>query len=163
MDFFVNLYYTFQTSVYPNCFIIKIFTIMKKNIGIWIDTKQAVIIKLSNNGEAIKKIESNIETRERVEGEGKKFGRFGSQYLTYEKHRLNRKNEQTNQYFKNLLKEVQNCDAVVIFGPSKMKTLFAKEIQGNMQLSNKLVGVSNSDLITENQMVAWVKNHYNSQ
>ena len=36
---------------------------------------------------------SNIDTRERVEGETKKYGRFGNQYLTYEKHRSNRKNE----------------------------------------------------------------------
>ena len=64
---------------------------MKKNIGIWIDTKQAFVIKLSNNSHTIKTIESNIETRERVEGESKKFGRFGGQYLTYEKILCNSK------------------------------------------------------------------------
>ncbi|REE82240.1 hypothetical protein BX611_1786 [Lutibacter oceani] len=136
---------------------------MKKNIGIWIDTKQAIIIKLSqNNHHSIKKIESNIETRERVEGETKKYGRFGGQYTTYEKNRLNKKNEQINHFLKELLKEIENCDAVVIFGPSKMKKLFAKEIRNNMQFSKKLLGVHNSELITENQMVAWVNEYYNS-
>jgi len=134
---------------------------MKKNIGIWIDTKHAVIIKLSNDSHSLKIIESNIDTRERVAGETKKFGRFGNQYLTYEKNRLHRKNDQTNQYLKSLLKEIQNCDAVVLFGPAKMKKVFEKEIKGNMQVSNKLVGVYNSDLMTENQMVAWVKKYYN--
>ena len=134
---------------------------MKKNIGIWIDTKHAVIIKLSNDSHSLKIIASNIDTRERVAGETKKFGRFGSQYLTYEKNRLHRRNEQTNQYLKNLLKEIQNCDAVVLFGPAKMKKVFEKEIKGNMQISNKLVGVYNSDLMTENQMVAWVKKYFN--
>ena len=133
---------------------------MKKNIGIWIDTNQAVIIRLSNSSHTIKRIDSNIETRERVSGESKKFGRFGNQYLTYEKNRLNRRNEQTSQYMKTLLKEINNCDAIVLFGPSRMKRILEKEIKNNMLISNKLVGVSNSALLTENQMVAWVKDFY---
>lgn len=133
---------------------------MKKNIGIWIDTKQAIIIKLSDDDHSVKIIESDIETRERFDGESKKFGRFGGQYMTFEKNKLNRKNEQTNQYIKNLLKEVQNCDSVVLFGPSKMKNIFEKEINNNIQLADKLVGIFNSKLLTENQMVAWVKDFY---
>ena len=134
---------------------------MKKNIGIWIDTKQAVIIKLLNgNQHSIKKIESNIELRERFDDVTSKYGRFGNQYLTYEKNRLNRKNEQTNQYMKTLVKEVDNCDAIVLFGPSNMKKIFEKEIKKNLRIANKLIGVSNSGLITENQMVAWVKDYY---
>jgi len=134
---------------------------MKKNIGIWIDTKQAVIVKLSDNlDHSLKKIDSNIETRERVDGETSKYGRFGNQYLTYEKNRKNRKNEQTNVYMKNLIKEVQDCEKVVLFGPSNMKKIFEKEIKKNIQIADKLVGVSNAELLTDNQMVAWVKDFY---
>lgn len=134
---------------------------MKKNIGIWIDSNQAVIIKLSNNKHSIKKIESLIDTRERVPGETKKYGRFGGQYITYEKNRKNRRNEQTNLYFKNLLKELNSCDSIVLFGPANMKSLLEKEILKNMQIADKLVGVYNSDSITDNQIVALVKHFYN--
>ncbi|MDV7185675.1 hypothetical protein R3X25_00155 [Lutibacter sp. TH_r2] len=134
---------------------------MKKNIGIWIDTKQAIIIKLSNNGHSLKKIKSNIETRERVEGEGKKFGRFGGQYLTYEKNRENKKILQTNNFFKHLLKEIGTVDNIVLFGPSKMKKLLEREINNNILLSKKLKGTFNSETLTENQKVAWVKDYFN--
>ena len=134
---------------------------MKKTIGIWIDTKQAFIVRLSNNNHTIKIIKSNINTRERVPGESKKFGRFGGQYMTFEKNKLNRKNEQTNLFIKNLLKEVHSCDYLVVFGPSKMKNIFKKEIQTNIILTPKLAGVFNADSLTENQMVAWVKDFYN--
>ena len=133
---------------------------MKKNIGIWIDTKQAFIIKLSNNEHSIKKIESSIETRERVAGETKKFGRFGNQYLTYEKNQENKRNHQTNQFLKEVLKEVANCDSLVLFGPSRMKKLVEKEVANNMQIADKLSGVSNAELLTQNQMVAWVKEYF---
>jgi hypothetical protein len=135
---------------------------MKKNIGIWIDSHQAVIISLSNSTHKVKKIDSNIEFRKRVEGESKKYGRFGGQYLTYEKNRENRRNEQTNLYFKQLLKEVVNCKSVVLFGPSNMKILFEKEIKNNKQLSNKLIGSYSADAMTENQIIAWVKDFYNN-
>ena len=134
---------------------------MKKNIGIWIDSNKAVIIILSNNTHSLKKIESNIVFRERVEGETKKYGRFGGQYLTYEKNRENRRNELTNLFFKKLVKEISNCNAIVLFGPSTMKNQFEKEIKKNMQIADKLVGTYNSDSITENQMVAWVKDCFN--
>lgn len=133
---------------------------MKNNIGIWIDTKQAIVVKLSNNHHSLKKIESNILSRERVPGESKKFGRFGGQYLTYEKNRKNRKNEQVGVYLKSLFKEMTNSESIVIFGPSNMKNLLAKEIKQNLQLKNNLVGVANSDYLTDNQIVAWVKNFF---
>jgi hypothetical protein len=133
---------------------------MKKNIGIWIDSKQAFVIKLSNDKHTIKTIESNIEFRERVEGESKKYGRFGGQYITYEKNRENKMLLQTNEFIKNLLKEISNCDSFVIFGPSKMKKILKKEINNNMLLAPKLLGVYKSEQLTENQMVAWVKDYY---
>jgi hypothetical protein len=133
---------------------------MKKNIGIWIDSKQAFVIKLSNEKHSIKKIESNIEFRERVEGESKKFGRFGGQYITYEKNRENKQLRQTNEFIKIVLKEISNCDSFVVFGPSKMKKIIKKEIQNNMLLASKLLGTFKSDQLTENQMVAWVKDFY---
>ncbi|WP_372745601.1 hypothetical protein [Lutibacter sp.] len=133
---------------------------MKKNIGIWLDSKQAFIINLSNGNHTIKTIESNIEFRERVEGESKKFGRFGGQYITYEKNRENKQAFQTNEFIKNLLKELTNCDSFVIFGPSKMKKILKKEIKNNMLLAPKLLGVFKSDQLTENQLVAWVKDYF---
>ncbi|RXP63546.1 hypothetical protein EC396_01715 [Lutibacter sp. HS1-25] len=135
---------------------------MKKNIGIWIDSNQAIIVKLSSKEPSIKKIESNIDFRERIPGESKKYGRFGGQYITYEKNKENRQKEQTNLYFKNLLKEISNCNSVVLFGPSTMKIQFQTEIQNNKQIADKLLGVFNSDSISENQIVAWVKDFYNN-
>lgn len=133
---------------------------MKRNVGIWIDSKQAIIVNLKGGQETLKKIPSNIDFRVREPGETKKYGRFGGQYLTYEKNRLMKKNLQTSQFLKTLIKEIIHCDSIVIFGPSKMKKIFEKEILKNMQLAKKLKGVYNSDLITENQMKAWVRKFY---
>ncbi|HEY9168790.1 MAG TPA: hypothetical protein VIN72_04825 [Lutibacter sp.] len=136
---------------------------MKKNIGIWLDTQQAVIVELSNGEQIIKTIESNIDTRERIPGESKKYGRFGGQYITYEKNRENKKIEQTSKFMKILINEIKVCDAVVLFGPSIMKTIFEKEIKNNLNLIGKLIGVYDADSMTENQILAWVKDFYKNK
>ena len=58
---------------------------MKTQMGIWIDTKKAIIVKLNGKESEFEVLQSGIETRERFEGEGKAFGRFGDQYLNDEK------------------------------------------------------------------------------
>lgn len=134
---------------------------MKNNIGIWIDTHQAVLIKLSNGDQTVKTIESHIDTKVRTPEESKKYGRFGGRYITYEKNWANKKIQQTNHFLKKLLTEIEDCDAVVLFGPSIMKTIFEKEIKNNINLIGQLFGVFDADSMTENQMVAWVKDFYN--
>ena len=42
-----------------------------------------------------------------------------------------------------------------------MKKILNKEIKNNMLLTNKLQGVFKASQLTENQMVAWVKDYYN--
>lgn len=136
---------------------------MKNNIGIWIDTHQAVVIKFSNGEHTVKTVDSSIDTRVRTPGESKKYGRFGGQYLTYEKNNEIKKIGQTNQFIKILLNEIEDCDALVLFGPSIMKTIFEKEIKNNLILIGKLVEVFDADSMTENQMVAWVKDFYKNK
>ncbi|HSQ45945.1 MAG TPA: hypothetical protein VLM44_03395 [Lutibacter sp.] len=134
---------------------------MKNNIGIWIDTHQAVLIKLSNGDKTVKTIESHIDTKVRTPEESKKYGRFEGHYTTYGKNWANKKIQQTHHFLKKLLNEIEDCDAVVLFGPSIMKTIFEKEIKNNLSLIGQLEGVFDADSMTENQMVAWVKDFYN--
>ncbi|MGV8945246.1 MAG: hypothetical protein ACOH1N_02340 [Lutibacter sp.] len=133
---------------------------MKKIIGIWIDTQKAVIIQLFNGKHSIKTIESNIDIRESIPGESKKYGRFEGHYTTFEKYRKNKKVAQTTRFIKILLNEIEDADAVVLFGPSIMKTIFEKEIKNNLNLIGKLGGAFEADTLTENQMITWVKDFY---
>lgn len=56
-----------------------------RKVGIWIDQKEANIITLTKKDVHCKTIYSDIETRIRLEGEKKQYGRFGDQYLVDEK------------------------------------------------------------------------------
>ena len=133
---------------------------MEKQTGIWLDKEQAVIINLSAGSHTIKYLESNIATRERFPGEGKKFGKFGSQFLSLESKKRNAVKNQSEEYLKNIINEVKNTDKLVVFGPAEMKIQLEKAILGNNLISDKLLAVEPADNMTENQLVAWVKGYY---
>lgn len=134
---------------------------MSKNAGVWIDSKSAIIISVNENSPTqIKTLESGIETRVRHQGETKAYGRFGDQYITLEKKRRNRREEQISVFFKLLQKELEQYDKFVVFGPSKMKTQLEKSIFLNPKLTPKFKGTYTSDKLTKNQKVAWVTDYF---
>jgi len=133
---------------------------MKKQTGIWIDTKKAVIVLLTENNQEVKNILSSIEGRERILGETRAFSRFGFQFLDFGKKKKNRLAIEKREYLKNVIAAIKDANEIVLFGPAGMKIELEKTIQDDVVLASKLKAVETADSMTENQMVAWVKNHY---
>ena len=133
---------------------------MKKQTGIWIDSKKAVIVSLEENNHTLKIVDSSIESQERTPGEDKWFTRFGNQFLNFERRKKNRKSHEVKKYLTNVISEVKDAEEVVLFGPAGMKKELEKVIHDDNKLSFNLRGVETADSMTDNQMVAWVKNYY---
>lgn len=134
---------------------------MKTQTGVWLDKEKAIIIELSEEKHTIKTLESNIPIRERFPGEGKRFGKFGSQFLSMENKKKNRVKKQIAKYLKTIITEIEKSDEIVVFGPAEMKTHLEKRILENNEISRKLLAVKPADSMTENQLFAWVKEFFN--
>jgi hypothetical protein len=134
---------------------------MKQRTGVWLDKEKALVIILSENDHKLKTIESDISNRDRFEGERKEYGRFGGQFLSMENKKKNRIKKQSLEYLKRIISVIKNSDEIVLFGPAEMKTDLEKLILKDNNLKDRLVGVETADSMTENQMVAWVKEFYN--
>ncbi len=133
---------------------------MKKQTGIWIDTKKAVIICLEEDNHTLKTIDSLIESNERIPGEGRWFTRFGNQFLNFEKKKRNRRNSEVKKFLTIIKTEIKDSDELVLFGPASMKKELVKIIHEDSQLSPMLKGVKTADSMSDNQLVAWVKNYF---
>ena len=133
-----------------------------RKVGIWIDQKEAHIITLSENKVYSKTIYSDIDTRIRVDGEKKQFGRFGDQFLVDEKGKKNRIEEYTQRYLLGILKVLKNADEIVLFGPAQTKSKLEKIILKDPGVAPKLKAVKISDNMTQNQKIAYVKDFYKS-
>ena len=131
-----------------------------KYVGVWIDLKEANIIVIEDKLVDQKTILSNIETRERIEGESKAFGRFGDQYLNNEKAKKNKIDKLTESYLKNVINSIKKADEILVFGPAQIKIKLGNLIQDDPNLSVKLSEIQNAEQMTANQKAAYVKNYF---
>jgi len=134
-----------------------------RKIGIWIDQKEANLITLNKNVIHSKTIYSDIETRIRIDGEKKQFGRFGDQYLVDEKGKDNRVKEYTHKYLLRILRELSKADEILLFGPAQMKLKLEKLILDVPELAVKLKETKTSENMTHNQKLAYVKDFYKTK
>lgn len=131
-----------------------------KKIGIWLDQKEADIISITDNHEELNTIYSDIETRERIPGEGKKFGRFGDQYLNDEKAKKHKIEEQLKKYIDKVIHKVEDAEEILVFGPAQTKIRLEKAILQNPNLAIRLKEVRNADHMTLNQKKAYVREYF---
>ena len=101
---------------------------MKKQTGIWIDTKMAVIVSLTESNHEVKTILSSIEGRKRIPGETRLFSRFGFQILDFGKKKKNRLANEKREYLKKIVTEIKDATEIVLFGPAGMKIELEKFI-----------------------------------
>jgi len=133
---------------------------MKKQTGIWIDGSRAVIITFSKGSEFIIEIKSDIENPIYHNSEGDKGTFMGNRHINSEKRFSERRKQQTEQFLKSVVEEIEDTDELYVFGPAEMKTKLKKEI-AEITLHNKLKAVETASKMTTNQMVAKVKKYYN--
>lgn len=133
---------------------------MEKQIGVWLDSEKAFLISLTENGESVRKIESDVESRVRFPGEKKAYHRLGNMFVNPQKKITERKKHQLSDYFNKIVANIKDSDEVLLFGPSKTKEWFHKELHKHYHMENKVKGVENSALLTERQMIAKVRNFF---
>jgi hypothetical protein len=131
-----------------------------QQVGIWVDTQQAHIVRLTEEAATMETLTSGIEGLVREPGEGRPEGRFGNQFIDPEKT-IQRKHEQAiNQFVEDILAKLSGEEELVIFGPAQMKHKLAKAIREHRQFSDHLLDVVTSDKMTDNQTIAWVRDFF---
>ena len=131
-----------------------------KKIGIWLDKKKALIVKLENGKEKLFTIKSNVEDYHIAGGSGTRF-KGGPQDVVQDSKYLEREKHQLKAYFKDLASNVEDADEIALFGPAGTNEKFAKELQRKYkEVAKKVKQVKKVDSMTSNQVVALVKKYY---
>ena len=136
---------------------------MEKQVGIWIDSKKAIIVTLDGKKEErITEIDSEVENTVYHNKEGNKGTFSGSHHSDSETKFDNRKKEELNYYLKSVMSNIKGSDYLYIFGPGETKTNLEQKIRDEKWLGKtNLKAVETSDNITVNEIVAQVKDFYN--
>ena len=136
---------------------------MEKQVGIWIDSKKAIIVTLDGQKEEkITEIDSEIENSVYHNKEGDKGTFSGEHHSDNETKFDNRKKEQMNYFLKSVLFYIKGSDYLYLFGPGETKIKLEQKIHDDKSLEKiNLKAVETTDSMTLNEIVAQVRDFYN--
>jgi stalled ribosome rescue protein Dom34 len=131
-----------------------------KKIGIWLDKEQAHIVTLEKENETMGTIKSEIEDFHPSGGFGLGYRGSPQDALPEDKY-LEREIHQMKAYFKKIVSEIQDADAIVLFGPAQTGYKFKNELEEHFKdINAKVIGIHKTDSMTKNQIKAWVKDYF---
>ncbi len=136
---------------------------MKTNAGIWIDHKKAVIVFVSDKGEEIKTIESNVEKQiRRSNGSVPNSGRYDQFQVPADDSRERELTEHLNTYYDSVISHLRNSKSIFIFGPGEAKTELKKRM-GKDNLAERIKEIETIDKMTDHQIAAKVRKYFQKQ
>jgi hypothetical protein len=131
---------------------------MGKNIGVWLDKEKAYVISVNGGKHHIEKVESQVESRVRYQGETKSYSRIGGAFFNPSKKKTKREKHQLHEYLADLSGKLSNAENILIFGPADVKNELRKVLIKRKY--KPAIHMESAEQMTENQMVAKVKDYF---
>jgi hypothetical protein len=127
-------------------------SLMKKQIGLWIDHRKAVIVIVTEEGEELKKITSNMEKHVRF------TGGTASENGSTEDVRDRQFGNHLNSYYDEVIAVIRGADSIQIFGPGEAKGELEKRLERE-GLKAHIFAIETVDKMTDRQISAKVRDH----
>jgi stalled ribosome rescue protein Dom34 len=125
---------------------------MIKNVGLWIDHRNAVVVFITDQKEETMFIRSGMEKFTQFSSGSSKVGTAedpqGSQYQNH-----------LNGYYDEVIKSIRDADAILILGPGEAK----EELEARLQLikpDGYTLSVETAEKMTSRQIAARVQHHF---
>jgi hypothetical protein len=133
----------------------------KNFAGLWVDHRKAVIVSITDDGETIERVESNVERKVRLSG-GSRTGKtpYGPQQVAVDGKQEARIKRQLRHYYQEIIRRIQDAHQILILGPGEAKTEIKKELEKSKELALKKVTVEPADKMTERQIAARIRRFF---
>ena len=125
---------------------------MKTTVGLWIDHRKAIIVFLSGEEEEVKQIKSDFE----------KPGSPSGSSVRADDLLQNEFTEHLNKYYDEVISSLRNAESILILGPGEAKGELKKRLERH-PLKGREVAVKTADKMTENQLVAKVREYFKNR
>jgi hypothetical protein len=122
---------------------------MTRNVGVWIDHRRAVIVRLTDGTEAIQSIESDMERHVRYSG-GKPEDQQEHRFANH-----------LNEYYDKVIPFLHDADAILILGPGEAKGEFEKRLRTE-SFGTRIVGTEAMDKVPYDQISARVREYFHA-
>ena len=120
---------------------------MKINVGIWIDHRKAVIVRITDGVEEIHTFVSDMEKHVRYSG---------GEPEDQQEHRFT---NHLKEYYAKVISFLHDAESILILGPGEAKGEFEKRLRAE-SFGARIIGIETVDKMTDNQIVAKVREHF---
>jgi hypothetical protein len=124
---------------------------MKRNVGLWIDHRKAVIVRLTVKAEKTSRIISHLEKHVRFSGRQRE--------TSAEDQRDKRFTGHLHKYYDNVVSDIRNADSILILGPGEAKVELKTRLESEA-LGGRIAGIETVDKITDRQLAAKVRSYF---
>lgn len=126
---------------------------MKRQVGLWIDHREALMVFIGNDGEKTRRIESGMEKHVRFSGgnrseEGSADDQRDRQFAGH-----------LNRYYDEVITNIRDAESILLFGPGEAKGELEKRL-ATKGLGGRIVGIETVDKMTDRQIAAKVREHF---
>ena len=131
----------------------------RKDVGVWIDNRRAVIVTIVNEVSGIQEIRSNIEKHTRASGAPPSKTKKDAQELTSEAGDEEQVENPLGRYFEGVISFIRDADAIWIIGPGETK----RELEKSLRLAglgDHIVGVATLGKMTDAQISVKVRSRF---
>lgn len=132
----------------------------RSNVGVWVDSRKAVVITISNGQIEKQILNSGAEAKPRFKGETSQKHKRGFSGFDYESTQANHYNEELKKFFRQVAQSLEGAQIIYLFGPAEAKFGLEKAINEDTLLKGRIAEVEACDHMTQNQMVERVKNFF---
>lgn len=120
-------------------------------VGIWIDHAHAVIVSAAAGGVTSRTVRSDVGQHPHYSG-----GQDGGGEKKYEARHAQR----LDRFFDEVIGQVGQPEALLIFGPGEAKLGLEARVNGSTALAASRMAIEAADTLTVPQIIAKVKAHY---
>jgi hypothetical protein len=133
---------------------------MTNKTGIWIDHRKAVIVTVLTDGEQIDTISSNVEKHPERAGDSPLKGRYEARQVPADDKRQRALTGHMNAFYDTVIGKIAAADTMFIFGPGEAKGELKRRLEHH-QLGSRVRALETADKLTDRQISARVRQHFN--
>jgi hypothetical protein len=126
---------------------------MKRQVGLWIDHRETLVVFIGDDGEETRRIESGMEKHVRFSGgnrseEGSADDQRDRQFASH-----------LNRYYDEVITNIRDAESILLFGPGEAKGELEKRL-ATKGFGGRIVGIETVDKMTDRQIAAKVREHF---
>ena len=132
---------------------------MTREVGLWIDHRKTVMVTMVNEKEETREIRSNVEKHIRLSG-GLAPNVPNLSPMSNAEDVIDRRfGNQLSEYYDGVASLLRSADLVWIFGPGEAKIELKKRLDRE-EINGRIINVETADKMTDRQIAAKVRLHY---